>query len=113
MIFRLLSSLLSILEIFTTMAAKRVCKEESNWSNLPIELLELIVKRLNFKEMACFKAVCPSWKLAIRSYSSSLIPRLLISNTDQQQQDGESFPSKNRKKNKAENPLTETAYLVL
>ncbi|KAH7522241.1 hypothetical protein FEM48_Zijuj07G0117400 [Ziziphus jujuba var. spinosa] len=78
--------------------AKRLCADESNCPNLPIELLELIVKELHFdQDMSCFKAVCPSWKLEYGcKILSFLIPELLISTTDNQQEDHKSYTSSSR-----------------
>ncbi|KAF3456765.1 hypothetical protein FNV43_RR01419 [Rhamnella rubrinervis] len=43
----------------------------SNWSELQRELLELILKRLQFADIIRFEAVCSSWNKAAISYVSS------------------------------------------
>ena len=42
-----------------------------NWSNLPTELLHLIIEKLAFVDIIRFKAVSKSWCLAANSYISS------------------------------------------
>ncbi|XP_024930900.3 probable F-box protein At4g22060 [Ziziphus jujuba] len=66
--------------------AKRVCTEGANWSNLPTDLLQSIVKELNCEDMTRFKAVCLSWNIAVRSHMSSLIPSMLTCTTSNEQQ---------------------------
>ncbi|XP_015903093.3 putative F-box protein At4g22660 [Ziziphus jujuba] len=67
--------------------AKRVRTDEANWSNLPTNLLQSIVKELNFEDMARFKAVCLSWNMSVRSHTSSLIPSMLTCTTSNEQQE--------------------------
>ncbi|KAH7522263.1 hypothetical protein FEM48_Zijuj07G0119900 [Ziziphus jujuba var. spinosa] len=62
--------------------AKR-CSTQSDWSNLPTELLDLIPEKLDFVDLVCFKAVCSSWKMVAESYMKSSplynqIPPLLM-----------------------------------
>ncbi|KAL6226229.1 hypothetical protein ACLB2K_000192 [Fragaria x ananassa] len=57
---------------------KSLKKRKANWSELPNELLESILKKLipsefdmvGFKNIRHFKAVCQSWRAAAKSYSS-------------------------------------------
>ncbi|KAF3457478.1 hypothetical protein FNV43_RR02136 [Rhamnella rubrinervis] len=41
------------------------------WSDLPKEVLELVLKRLAFMDTVRFKAVCCSWNIAAQSYIAS------------------------------------------
>ncbi|KAL6223810.1 hypothetical protein ACLB2K_002668 [Fragaria x ananassa] len=60
---------------------KSLKKRKANWSELPNELLESILKKLipsefdmvGFKNIRHFKAVCQSWRGAAKSYSSNVL----------------------------------------
>ncbi|XP_061989586.1 F-box protein At2g05970-like [Rosa rugosa] len=47
---------------------KRAQQCESKWSELPIEIAELILEKLASIDILRFKAVCSSWKYAANSY---------------------------------------------
>lgn len=57
----------------------------SSWSDLPAELLELILKKLSFVDVIPFKAVCSSWRSAAAQlqsqyHSIQITPWLMLPN---------------------------------
>ncbi|KAL8147612.1 F-box protein SKIP23-like [Apium graveolens] len=68
--------------------------ETGKWSDLPNELLEMILTKLSSINIQNFQAVCPPWRNAAKSYTSSSsytnlhhVPWLLLPKTDQDNYD--------------------------
>ncbi|XP_061993326.1 putative F-box protein At4g22660 [Rosa rugosa] len=55
----------------TNQNRRRMPTTTTNWCDLPLELLELISKKLAFIDIVRFKSVCSCWKSAAESYTSS------------------------------------------
>ncbi|XP_050374496.1 putative F-box protein At4g22660 [Argentina anserina] len=53
------------------MGPERYNMEESKWHKLPVEIVELILKKLASIDILRFEAVCSSWRLAAKSYVAS------------------------------------------
>ncbi|KAL6190391.1 hypothetical protein ACLB2K_036789 [Fragaria x ananassa] len=56
---------------------------QPNWSELPPELLELVMKSLNAVDIIHIKPVCTSWMHAVKHYSLPQSPWLMLPSNDQ------------------------------
>lgn len=50
----------------------------TKWSDLPKELLDLILSKMSFITILNFRAVCPSWRTAVKAYTKSSYYRQVL-----------------------------------